>query len=829
MAVLGRCVAAVAIIAALLAAVPATVGAQQDDLSDIESSAHKPAIDALNELDVFEGTLCGEDTFCPSDPVSRATMAVWLIRAIEDEEPPALEESRFDDVDAAVWWAPYVERVAELGITSGCRSEPPLYCPDRPVTRAQMATFLVRAFDLEPAGPAGFTDTSGSVHNSNIDALAAARITSGCKLDPLQYCPNRPVTRGQMATFLARALGVLEVPEEPQEPVVLPGEGATVIAARANWVQGYFQAELHKLLLEELGYEVSDPAHRELSPSIAYVAMAQGEIDYWPNSWYPAHRAWHEAELPDGTLVGDHLSIIGEQMLAGGAVGFLVNKSFADAYGVYTVDDLNRNAQALAAFDAADPVPGNGKADIYGCPESWLCEDIIENMIAFSGWDNIAQVSQTYDTMFNRAVASVNDGAPTVIYAWAPSTYITRLRPGNNVYWMGVENILDDSNPANLARGEDHSQRRADGTGGFAPIGADQCPSAADQQSGLCRIGWIAADILVTANRDFLAANPAAATLFEQVKLPVVDVSLATALVHGGDDPADVAAWWISDNRDLVDGWIAAAVAAGPGVLQPQDAYTDVAAGAGHYCALRTDRTVECWGAYYDHVTGQHLEHAELPEGAFSSVSAGYNHMCGLRTDGTVTCWGANTHGQARPPFARVDFSAIDAGNHHSCGLGVDGSITCWGANGDGQAVSQAGGSFIAVDAGIWHTCGLRRGGTIRCWGSNHFGQIDAPTHGGFTDVAAGALHTCGLRANGTVTCWGTNNSGGYVGQTDAPGGTFTAISAGAWYTCGIRTGGSIECWGYLTDAAESAISRTNIPSGSNLHRRQRRLDRSTG
>ena len=92
-------------------------------------------------------------------------------------------------------------------ITLGCATNPPRYCPDRSVTRAQMASFLVRALQLPPAPtPAGFTDTEGNTHQANIDTLAAARITLGCDTDPLRYCPDQPVTRAQMATFLHRAL-----------------------------------------------------------------------------------------------------------------------------------------------------------------------------------------------------------------------------------------------------------------------------------------------------------------------------------------------------------------------------------------------------------------------------------------------------------------------------------------------------------------------------------------------------------------------------------------------------------------------------------------------
>ena len=183
------------------------------------------------------------------------------------------------------------------------------------------------------------------------------------------------------------------------------------------------------------------------------------------------------------------MSIAGEQLIAGGLQGFLMTGSFADTYGVYTMDDLNKDPEALSAFDATDHVPGNGKAEIFGCPEHWTCDDIIENQIAFSGWDNIVQVMGDYDTHFAQALEMANNGVPMVVYTWTPSRYITLLRPGDNVYWMGVERILDDSNPTGAQFGHEHDQRGRDGTGGFASIGADQCPSAASRPDGKCPIG----------------------------------------------------------------------------------------------------------------------------------------------------------------------------------------------------------------------------------------------------------------------------------------------------------------------------------------------------
>ena len=335
------------------------------------------------------------------------------------------------------------------------------------------------------------------------------------------------------------------------------------MAGRADWDSGYFQSALLKQLLEELGYSVTDPSHGELGPSLAFPAMAQGRMDYWPNTWR-GHYRWLDHELPDGSLVGDHVSVVGKLLFEGVLNGFVVTKSFADAYGVYTMDDLNDSPEALAAFDATDLVPGNGKAEIYGCPSLFgVCQGTIYNMIAFSGWDNIVQFTGGYDTSIEFAHRDADAGVPMVIFVWAPSLHIARLRPGDNVYWMGVENILDDSNPTGIEGGEEHDQRGPDGNGGYVSIGADQCPSATEQPDGRCPIGWRAHHILVTANNEFLEANPAARALFEAVRLTPLDVSLAHAAQREqGAHPDDLAAQWIADNRDKIDSWLAAARAA---------------------------------------------------------------------------------------------------------------------------------------------------------------------------------------------------------------------------------------------------------------------------
>ena len=157
----------------------------------------------LAEEGITQG--CDAHSYCPGNPVTRAQMASFLARALDLTSPR--ERAGFADVDPTSVHAANIEALHAAEITSGCGQEPLQYCPSNPVTRAQMASFLARALDLEaPPRPAGFVDVDPSgVHAANIEALFAAQVTTGCTQEPLQYCPNRHITRAQMAAFLHRA------------------------------------------------------------------------------------------------------------------------------------------------------------------------------------------------------------------------------------------------------------------------------------------------------------------------------------------------------------------------------------------------------------------------------------------------------------------------------------------------------------------------------------------------------------------------------------------------------------------------------------------------
>jgi peptidoglycan LD-endopeptidase LytH len=164
------------------------------------TSTHGPAIERLHALDVTRG--CGDGRYCPHAPVTRAQMASFLQRALG---LPAGGTRGYRDVAPGSTHAAAIGALREAGITRGCGDA--RFCPDQPVPRDQMASLLQRALELPPGREDGFVDVvPGSTHAAAIGAVQAAGITQGCRSDGPAYCPAQRVSRAQMASFLVRAL-----------------------------------------------------------------------------------------------------------------------------------------------------------------------------------------------------------------------------------------------------------------------------------------------------------------------------------------------------------------------------------------------------------------------------------------------------------------------------------------------------------------------------------------------------------------------------------------------------------------------------------------------
>jgi ELWxxDGT repeat protein len=157
---------------------------------------------------------CGAGSYCPDRKTTRAEAAALLVRALHGSNfvPPPATGIRFQDVPAGFWAASAIEQIAADGLTAGCNASPPLYCPDAPLTRAEIAIFLLRSrhgssYQPPPVMATRFSDVPADFWAAPwIEQLAVEGLTIGCA--PGLYCPSAQVGRDEMAVFLARTFGL---------------------------------------------------------------------------------------------------------------------------------------------------------------------------------------------------------------------------------------------------------------------------------------------------------------------------------------------------------------------------------------------------------------------------------------------------------------------------------------------------------------------------------------------------------------------------------------------------------------------------------------------
>jgi glucose/arabinose dehydrogenase len=165
-------------------------------------------VEALFDAGITQGCSVSPLLYCPDSDVSRAQMAKFLLIAEHGEgyDPPTGTGTMFDDVPSGHLFVDWIEQLANEGITSGCSVTPPLYCPELPVSRAQMSKFLLVSEHgtgyVPPVGTGTLFDDVPLSHPfvDWIEQLANEGITSGCGGG--NYCPDYAVSRGQMAKFL---------------------------------------------------------------------------------------------------------------------------------------------------------------------------------------------------------------------------------------------------------------------------------------------------------------------------------------------------------------------------------------------------------------------------------------------------------------------------------------------------------------------------------------------------------------------------------------------------------------------------------------------------
>lgn len=190
--------------------------------TDDNGSTFEGDIDAIADAGITKGCNPPADThYCPDRSVTRGQMAAFLRRALDLPSP---NKDFFIDDNSSIFEGD-INAIAEAGITKGCN--PPdntRFCPTDEVDRGQMAAFLRRSNDLPSSNTDYFADDDFSTFEDDINAIADAGITKGCNPpDNTFYCPSRDVTRGEMAAFLRRALDL------PPVILTIPIDGSTAM------------------------------------------------------------------------------------------------------------------------------------------------------------------------------------------------------------------------------------------------------------------------------------------------------------------------------------------------------------------------------------------------------------------------------------------------------------------------------------------------------------------------------------------------------------------------------------------------------------------------
>ena len=306
----------------------------------------------------------------------------------------------------------------------------------------------------------------------------------------------------------------------------LPGAGVTVKPLKSSIAEETFQTLLVMRALEKLGYTVEDI--KEIEYAAGHVAIAQGDATFLADHWDPLHIDFYEN-------AGGDEKLFRKGVYSPGALqGYLIDRKTAEAHGITNISQL-KDPEIAKLFDAN----GDGKADLAGCNPGWGCEAVIEHQLdAFDLRETVTHNQGSYSAIIADAITRYKAGQPILYYTWTPYWVSGVLVPGEDVVWLNV--------PFSALPG----------------VRADVDTSLSDGSN----YGFQSNDQRIVANLAFAQNNPAAAKLFEIMRVSANDISAQNLRMRDGEKSrADIerhADAWIRGHRETFDGWIAEAMSA---------------------------------------------------------------------------------------------------------------------------------------------------------------------------------------------------------------------------------------------------------------------------
>ncbi|BCL73835.1 glycine betaine ABC transporter substrate-binding protein (plasmid) [Vibrio nigripulchritudo] len=300
----------------------------------------------------------------------------------------------------------------------------------------------------------------------------------------------------------------------------LPGEGVTVQPVQSTVAEETFQTLIVNRALEALGYEVKET--KEVDYNVAYTAIAKGDATFLAVGWFPLHADKYTK------AGGDNKFYRQGQYVSGAAQGYLIDRKTADRYHITNIGQLS-DPKIAQLFDA----DGDGKADLTGCNPGWGCEMVIEAQLnAFNLRKTVTHNQGNYAAIISDTISRYKKGDPILYYTWTPYWVSGMLVPGKDVVWLEV--------PFSALPGE---RKKVDTT---LPNGKNY--------------GFEMNAMQIVANKRFAQQNPAAAKLFEIMKLNINDVSAQNMMMSQGKNRStDIGSHvdgWIKANQEQFDTWL---------------------------------------------------------------------------------------------------------------------------------------------------------------------------------------------------------------------------------------------------------------------------------
>ena len=324
-----------------------------------------------------------------------------------------------------------------------------------------------------------------------------------------------------IGAFIAAIISFSSFSHHAAADGLMPGNGIVIQPGQENIDGENFQTIIIIKALEQLGYDVKSVQHTRYP--VLHVAIANGDITFMADHWNPLHQSFFNEAGGD-----DKLSRSG-QYISGCAQGYLIDKKTADKYNITNIKQLT-DPEIAKLFDADN----DGKADLAGCVPGWGCERVIEHqMDSFDLRSTVTHNQGEYSAIIADTITRYKEGGSILYYTWTPYWVSGVLVPGRDVTWLEVPFSAHPNNVnTELKNGKNY--------------------------------GFEANTQMIIANKEFITKNPAAAKLFEVMKLSVNDISAQNLIMkkegEGGWEAAERHAdSWIKANQRTFDAWLNAA------------------------------------------------------------------------------------------------------------------------------------------------------------------------------------------------------------------------------------------------------------------------------